>query len=309
MKRVFARTGGLRLVQTLLAAAALSLGVTANAQEEQPAPQSILFIGNSFTQGANSAVLRYRPDSVEDINGEGVGGIPALFAKFAEEAGLAWRVSHELRGGSTLGFHLNEKREAIDRPWDAVVMQQYSTLDPKIPLDARDTREDAPALARVFTAANPQVQVYLMSTWTRADQTYQPTGHWFGRPVSAMALDLRRKLDAVDAASEEIDAVLPVGEAWNAAIVAGIADANPYDGRDFGKIDLWSYDHYHASAEGSYLEALVVFAEITGYDVRQFGDGERAAHELGIEPKVAGRLQQVAMAQVLAQRDAAGAKP
>ncbi len=45
-------------------------------------PDRILFIGNSFTQGANSAVLRYRPDSVEDLNAEKpedrVGGIPAL---------------------------------------------------------------------------------------------------------------------------------------------------------------------------------------------------------------------------------------
>jgi hypothetical protein len=54
-------------------------------------------------------------------------------------------------------------------------------------------------------------------------------------------------------------------------MAAGIADPNPYDGRDYDTIDLWSYDHYHASAEGSYLEALTVFAQVTGYDVRQFG--------------------------------------
>lgn len=73
---------------------------------------------------------------------------------------------------------------------------------------------------------------------------------------------------------------------------------NPYDGREYGKIDLWSYDHYHASAEGSYLEALVVFAQVTDFDVRQFGEGERAAHELGIEPKIAARLQAIAMEQL-----------
>ena len=92
--------------------------------------------------------------------------------------------------------------------------------------------------------------------------------------------------------------VIPVGEAWNAAMAAGIADPNPYDGRDYDTIDLWSYDHYHASAEGSYLEALTVFAQVTGYDVRQFGGSERAAHELGIEGKVAEALQRIAAAQV-----------
>lgn len=280
-----------------LAAFLLLLGsVAAQAQDQQP--QQILFIGNSFTQGANSAVLRYRPDSVTDLNDEGVGGIPALFVRFAQQAGLNWQASHELRGGSTLGFHLNEKRERIDRVWDVVVMQEYSTLDPKQPGDASGTRRDAPALGRMFAAANPGVDVYVMATWSRADQVYPATGNWHGRPVGSMALDLRAAMDIVDAESSEIDGVIPVGEAWNRAMAAGVADSNPYDGREYGKVDLWSYDHYHASAEGSYLEALVVFAQVTGLDVRQFGEGERAAHELGIEPKIAARLQAIAMEQL-----------
>ena len=278
------------------ALALLALAVSSPAWAEQP--QQILFIGNSFTQGANSAVLRYRPDSVTDLNGEGVGGIPALFARFAEQAGLEWSVTHELRGGSTLGFHLKEKRALIDRPWDVVIMQQYSTLDPDKPLDATETRRNADRLSDMFTAANPQVRAYLMATWSRADQVYRSEGHWYGKPIGQMATDLRRAMDQVDRESDTIDGVIPVGEAWNRAMAAGLADANPYDGRDYGKIDLWSYDHYHASAEGSYLEALVVFAQVTGYDVRRFGDGEKAAHEIGIEPKNAGRLQQVAMEQL-----------
>lgn len=284
------------ILRASLAALLLLGGSAAQAREQEP--QRILFIGNSFTQGANSAVLRYRPESVTDLNGEGVGGIPALFVKFAEQAGLAWMASHELRGGSTLGFHLNEKRERIDRAWDVVVMQQFSTLDPQRPGDVNGTRRDAPVLARMFTSANPDVYVYLMAVWSRADQVYPEKGHWHGRPVGTMALDLRAAMDLVDAESDEIDGVIPVGEAWNRAIDEGVADANPYDGRDFGKIDLWSYDHYHASAEGSYLEALVVFAQVTGFDVRQFGKNERAAHELGIEPGMAARLQDIAMAQL-----------
>ncbi|PZT86988.1 MAG: PEP-CTERM sorting domain-containing protein [Citromicrobium sp.] len=276
--------------------AMLALAGSSPAWAEQP--QQILFIGNSFTQGANSAVLRYRPDSVTDLNSEGVGGIPALFARFAEQAGLEWSVTHELRGGSTLGFHLKEKRALIDRQWDVVIIQQYSTLDPDKPLDATETRRNADRLSDMFTAANPQVRAYLMATWSRADQVYRSEGHWYGKPIGQMATDLRRAMDQVDRESDTIDGVIPVGEAWNRAMAAGLADANPYDGRDYGKIDLWSYDHYHASAEGSYLEALVVFAQVTGYDVRRFGDGEKAAHEIGIEPKMAGRLQQVAMEQL-----------
>lgn len=285
------------LLRTLLATFALCTAGLAHANEPCE-PQRVLFIGNSFTMGANSGVLRYRPDSVTDLNHDGVGGIPALFAMFAEQAGLCWQASHELVGGTTLGFHLDEKHTVIDRAWDVVVMQQFSVLDPEKPGDAADTKRDAPALAAMFVTRNPEVRVYLMSTWTRADQTYRETGHWYGQPVEAMALHLRGALDAVDADSGSIDGVIPVGEAWNRAMAEGIADPNPYDGRSYGQIDLWSYDHYHASAEGSYLEALVVFAQVTGFDVRQFGAGEKAAHELGIEPKMAEALQKVAMAEL-----------
>ena len=284
-------------MKRFLAALLTFLGLAAAPVSAQE-PRTILFVGNSFTQGATSAVMRYRPDSVEDLNGEGVGGIPALFDTFAEQAEIEWEVAHETRGGATLGFHLEERREKIDAPWDVVVMQQYSVLDPQNPGDAAATRADAPVLAAMFTRANPAVDVYLMAAWSRADQVYREGGHWHGRPIEAMALDLRRAMDVVDAASPEIDGVIPVGEAWNRAMARGLADADPYDGREFGKIDLWSYDQYHASIEGSYLEALVVFGYVTGVDPRSLGPGERAARDLGIRTRVAVALQQVAAAQL-----------
>ena len=36
--------------------------------------RTILFIGNSFTFGAGSPVMRYQPERVADLNGEGIGG-------------------------------------------------------------------------------------------------------------------------------------------------------------------------------------------------------------------------------------------
>lgn len=284
-----------------LLASALALAAIVAASPSQ-AHERILFVGNSFTMGANSSALRYRADSVTALGEGNIGGIPAIFVRFAQQAGLDWEASHELRGGTDFAYHLAEKREAIDTPWDVVVLQQYSTLDPRNPGDPATTLRDAPELARLVTARNPDVKVFLLSTWTRADQVYRPTGHWYGQPIEAMALAVRRGLDAADAASGDIDGVIPVGEAWQRAIATGIADANPYDGREFGTIDLWSYDQYHASAEGSYLEALVVFAQVTGYDVRQFGAGEKAANELGIEPRIAEALQRVAMEQLAGAR-------
>ena len=53
---------------------ALTLATAAPASAE-----TMLFVGNSFTFGAYSPVWHYRAGSVTDLNGGGVGGVPALF--------------------------------------------------------------------------------------------------------------------------------------------------------------------------------------------------------------------------------------
>lgn len=261
-------------------------------------PRSILFIGNSFTQGAHSAVKRYRNNSVIDLNGDGYGGVPALFKLFAAESGLNYTVALETDGGKTLGFHWNQRRQLVDRQWDVVVLQELSTLDRERPGDATDYRTYAPQFAAMFARNNPRVDVYLMATWSRADLVYQPGSPWSGKPITAMAQDLRRATDGVRALSPGFRGVLPVGEAWNRAIASGIADPDPYNGVSFGQVDLWTYDHYHASTFGYYLEALVVFGRVTGLDPTRLGANERAADDLGIDPRVAVQLQQVAKAQL-----------
>jgi hypothetical protein len=107
------------------------------AQAAPPARQkTILFVGNSFTQGAHSAVKRYRADAVTDLNGDGYGGVPALFKTFAEQAGLNWKVSLETQGGKPLGFHYEERRAKLGGAYDVVVLQELSTLDRERPGDA-----------------------------------------------------------------------------------------------------------------------------------------------------------------------------
>jgi hypothetical protein len=80
------------------------------------AAESVLFIGNSFTYGAGSAVRYYRSDTVHDLNDRGIGGLPALFESFTRQAGLDYEVSLETRGGTGLDFHLENKRDAIGSP-------------------------------------------------------------------------------------------------------------------------------------------------------------------------------------------------
>jgi hypothetical protein len=257
-------------------------------------PRSILFIGNSFTFGAESEAMTYRKDSVADLNGDGMGGVPALFKRFADQAGLSYRVSLETAAGQTLAWHLANKSAVIDREWDAVVLQQYSTLNPDKPGDVTDTIPAARGLAKLFRHRNPRVDISLVATWTRPDLTYPEGKPWSGHPVQRMALDVRRADDRVRAAVPSLSRVVPVGEAFNCAIVQKIADPNPYDGLTPGQIDLWAKDHYHASTEGYYLEALTIFTAVTGADPRKLGRNEEAARDLKIRPQTAIKLQDIA---------------
>jgi hypothetical protein len=117
-----------------------------------------------------------------------------------------------------------------------------------------------------------------------------------------MALDLRKADDRVRSEVPAITRVIPVGQAFNCAIARGIADPNPYNGLDSGKIDLWASDHYHASNAGYYLEALTDFAAVTGSDPRKLGKSEEAARDLGIDPALAEELQDTAFAIAITGR-------
>lgn len=254
--------------------------------------ETVLFIGNSFTFGANSPVRALNADRVIDLNNERIGGVPGLFKRFTEQAGLDWQVSLETAPGRTLGWHLAERRRAIDRPWDHVVLQEYSTLDPGKPGDGTATIADVRRIADVLRSKNREVRITVNATWTRPDLVFLSDKQWSGTPVQAMANDLRRVAD--QAAARVHGTVAPVGQAFTCAIRNGTADANPYDGVDYTRVPLWSYDNYHASSYGYYLEALVIFARVTGVDPLTLGPGEDAAEELGLSEAEATALQQAA---------------
>ncbi len=293
----------------LIGAAALAVAPAVSAKESAPAPtaagatpsaptkaapKTILFIGNSFTQGAHSAARNWRAGSVTDLNNAGYGGVPALFKLFAEQAGLDYRVSLETQGGKSLGFHYDERRQLFDKAWDIVVLQEFSTLDRAKPGDPGDYMRNVGRLASLFKARNPAVDIRLAATWSRADQIYKSGGHWYGKPVTAMADDLRAAADRARSATPSVAGIVPVGQAWNRAMTTGVADPNPYDGIGYGQLDLWAYDHYHASVAGYYLSALVTFGAITGIDPTTLGAKEKGADELGLSDEQAAALQRVA---------------
>jgi hypothetical protein len=266
------------------------------------AAETILFIGNSFTFGAYSPVWKYKAETVTDLNDGGVGGVPALFKAFTQQAGLDYTVSLETVPGQGLDHHLTEKRALIDRPWDHVVMHGYSTLDREKPGDAALLVATAAETAKLLTARNGRVNIHLTATWARPDLIYRPNQPWSGRSLDVMTSDVRKAYDKAAQASPHIRSVIPVGEAFNRAVVAGVADGNPYDGIAANQVDLWAYDHYHGSTYGYYLEALMVFGRVTGKDPLSLGPREISARELGLSPDQTTALQQVAHDELAAYR-------
>lgn len=260
---------------------------------------SILFIGNSFTYAQGSPVHYYRAGTVTDLNSQGIGGMPALFKSFTTQAGLSYDVFLETEPGVGLDWHLDHKSSVIgQRAWDGVVMHGYSTLDAKRPGDPKVLIDTVRRMSDLLRERNPSVEIRVMATWPRADMTYDPKGAWYGKPIDAMAHDVRAGYDQAVAATPGLKPIIPVGEAWIRAIQTGVADANPYDGIDAGKVDLWTYDHYHASTFGYYLEALVVFGSVTGRDPRSLGENECSGYELGLSRTQVSALEQLAFDQL-----------
>lgn len=264
------------------------------------------------------------------------GGVPGIFKALADHARVATDVRHSLRGGATLRGHLLNTNPAgwdmraniASARWDVVVLQgnsteavdrvggnfaQFSAYVGKLQRfamvgDAHTYRESQlyPGGSNALRSlpanpnANPQALIYLYQTWARPDLVYPAGAPYAGESLEAMTEDLRQAYAAAVVNNGGIAGIVPVGEAFLRAVQEGAALRNPYQPtpRD---VDLWWHeDQFHPSVHGAYLSALVMFGALTRIDPASFGAAERARVELGLSPRVAMQLQQVASQQLKA---------
>jgi hypothetical protein len=291
----------------LVAAALIALPATP-ALADASGGTSILFIGNSFTYGDLAPqVMHYKPGTVTDLVGTGLGGVPSLFKQMTVDAGLDYNVFLETEPGSNLDFHFDNRLALINRPWDKVVMHGQSNLDFAHPGDPTKITTWTHNLGKVFQSQNPNVDISLTATWSRANLTYKPAcesanppSPWCGGSILQMAQDVQKGYQfAMEHNQDIVSRINPVGLAWNNAILAGFADPNPYDGIAPGQVDLWAPDNYHASNYGYYLHALVDFGEITGRNPTSLGF-DTVAHDLGFTAQQAMQMQGFAAAAIAA---------
>lgn len=196
-------------IAALLGAAPFSL---------QAAPVTVLFVGNSFTFANNNPAMHYNAANVRDMtapvpgtsfeNTDGSrpyqphpwGGVPGIFKKLTDQAGLDYEVSLSTRNAASLrGHFLNTNPAGWDlrgniasQSWDKVVLQEQS---------------DEPLMRRINgngeeLAGNPDYFRFYADTIRRFVQSSDPIG-----PV--------RDRDAFPGATS--------GERQAACVAAGIA--------------------------------------------------------------------------------------
>lgn len=254
--------------------------------------QNILFVGNSFTFVPSPLDV----GTVTDLNAGKPGGVPALFQALSEAGGKKPAVSMETVGGKTLQFHYETKKELINKSWDIVILQDYSTG----PLPEADGgtksldsfRAHVPKLKELFTAQNPKVKIWLYETWARPDVVMK------GRfaTIEDMQAGLRSAYSTA-AGNNALQGWVPVGDTFLAAVHQGLAD-NPATPTVEGPLHIWGKDNYHQSAIGAYLSALLFYGRIYDADPRALPSDNAAAAHLKLSAEDSQKLQTLAWEQL-----------
>ncbi len=146
--------------------------------------------------------------------------------------------------------------------------------------------ETPPIASYGYTSSNPNAPIFGTSTvaQTGGNKAYAP---YVGdaNPIAAMASDLHNAYlsaastyNAANPSKSHVSVAL-AGDAWVTAINQDIAQQDPFLANEpAGEVDLWDSNPllacctvpigYHPSAYGDYLDALVLFGQITGVNPR-----------------------------------------
>ena len=171
--------------------------------------------------------------------------------------------------------------------------------------------ETPPIASMGYTSTNPAAPIFGSSTVAQqhGNTAYAP---YVGdaNPISAMASDLHNayfgeaaSFDSNNPTASNLT-VANAGDAWVSAIELGYAQQNPFLATEpSGQVDLWDSNPllacctvpigYHPSVYGDYLDALVLFGQITGLDPQSLDAewdalnplyGASASSALGVSP-------------------------
>lgn len=239
--------------------------------------EEALFIGNSFTFGAGSKGIQEH------------GGVPKLVEVIAAAKGKSISTHMLTVGGKDFAFHLKQPKTDENlklKKWNRVVLQGYS-LEATHLGKPEEFSKNGEIFYRRIRETSPNAKIVLYETWARA------TGHqlYSGTSTPQTFLDpaeMNREVqDNYTKLAQLLESLEPGTQVELAPV--GLAFARCLE--KYPDLVLHSSDKYHASSEGSYLAALVLYATI-------FQDSPAGApHEffgVSLKADVATKLQEIA---------------
>jgi hypothetical protein len=206
----------------------------------------VLFFGNSFTQGETAPAVKKN------------GGVPKLVEAIALVRGNQVTTTAVIAGGQNWSYHLAQpKTDAAlkSKNWNWVVLQDYSTR-PTSAGDIAQFMKDGETFSDRIAATSPKAGIVLFETWSRPGRAFyrEKPGNALSGPEEMMSqvhksyVDLQRDLE--DKNPNRPVYLAPVGTAF-----ATVRAAYP-------EIIVDAPDQHHATAEGYYLAALVLYVTI-----------------------------------------------
>ena len=210
--------------------------------------EDALFIGNSYTYGGPETTVRNH------------GGVPKIVEAIAASKGKRLSTLMVTVGNMDLAYHLAQKRteEALaSRKWNWVVLQDFSSEATHIGHVDSFFASGLIFYRRIISDSS-QTKMVLYEPWARPKGSPFYTGTDTATTfttVSSMNLEIQsnycRLINTLKAITPRDQVELaPVGEAFERSL-----QENP-------DIQLYYPDGHHASLEGSYLAALVIYATL-----------------------------------------------
>ena len=200
-----------------------------------------------------------------------------LLKQIARAQGHQIRMTCSLRGGYTLGKHLDTERFPMVEnggPYDVVLFQDQSQNAAYYASDKQraSVQGEAQQIAGRMRAGSPKAYVIYECTWA-----YEDSKASFGGFKSFRNFDklLRKGSKDIVRKSADIDLLSPIGQAFELARKAGI--------------NVYGPDKKHQNREGSYLKACVNYLLIYGGNF-----DESASLDCGLDHDTALSLRRIA---------------
>ena len=256
----------------LLLAIFISLGVSCMAE-------SVLFIGNTYTIGSHSDPIA------------AVGGVPAYVEAIAASKGKTLAAKTVAERSKDLSYHLGQAAtdDALkSAKWDWVVLQELSTKPTRVG-DPDAFFRDVMTFYSRAREASPEAKVLLYQTWPRPETSSY---------ISKEGKSKKKKFESPDAMLSELVGNyaearkrMEESQPGEQVALARVGEAFVRCLNKYPQLSPYGKDGHHASPEGYYLAALVIYGAL-------FNDSPvGATHQLpglAIDAETARSLQDIA---------------